>query len=39
MKNNRELLKYYASVSSNRWLMIKVFGILIAFFLLFILVS
>ena len=25
----RELLKYYASISSNRWLMIKVFGALI----------
>ncbi len=25
----RELLKYYASISSNRWLMIKVFGVLI----------
>jgi len=35
----RELLKYYASISSNRWLMLKVFGILIVFFLLFILVS
>ncbi|KAI0322166.1 t-SNARE [Amylostereum chailletii] len=35
----RELLKYYASVSSNRWLMLKVFGVLIVFFLIFILVS
>ncbi|GAA5991770.1 hypothetical protein JCM10908_001133 [Rhodotorula pacifica] len=34
-----ELLKYYASVSSNRWLMMKVFGVLIVFFLLFVLVS
>jgi syntaxin 5 len=25
----RELLKYYARVSSNRWLMIKCFGIII----------
>ena len=25
----RELLKYYASISSNRWLMIKIFGVLI----------
>lgn len=25
----RELLKYYASISSNRWLMIKIFGALI----------
>ncbi|KAN0060510.1 Integral membrane protein SED5 [Thecaphora frezii] len=29
----RELLKYYESVSSNRWLMLKIFGILIVFFL------
>lgn len=35
----RELLKYYASVSSNRWLMLKIFGVLIVFFLVFILVS
>jgi len=35
----RELLKYYASISSNRWLMLKVFGVLIVFFLVFILVS
>ncbi|KAK0233730.1 t-SNARE [Armillaria fumosa] len=35
----RELLKYYASISSNRWLMLKIFGVLIVFFLVFILVS
>ncbi|KAK7059181.1 Integral membrane protein SED5 [Paramarasmius palmivorus] len=35
----RELLKYYASISSNRWLMLKIFGVLIVFFLIFILVS
>ncbi|KLT41765.1 t-SNARE [Cutaneotrichosporon oleaginosum] len=35
----RELLKYYASISSNRWLMLKIFGVLIIFFLVFILVS
>ncbi|KAL9938030.1 hypothetical protein V8E36_002653 [Tilletia maclaganii] len=35
----RELLKYYASVSSNRWLMLKIFGVLIVFFLVFVLVS
>jgi len=35
----RELLKYYASISSNRWLMLKVFGVLIVFFLIFVLVS
>ena len=31
----RELLKYYTSISSNRWLMLKVFGILIVFVRLF----
>ncbi|KAJ6575359.1 t-SNARE [Mycena capillaripes] len=35
----RELLKYYASISSNRWLMVKIFGVLIVFFLVYILVS
>jgi len=35
----RELLKYYAGITSNRWLMLKVFGVLIVFFLVFILVS
>jgi syntaxin 5 len=27
----RELLKYYSNISSNRWLMLKVFGVLIVF--------
>eukprot|EP00051_Salpingoeca_urceolata_P015630 m.204031 g.204031 ORF g.204031 m.204031 type:complete len:296 (+) comp18459_c0_seq3:2544-3431(+) len=31
-----ELVKYMQSVSSNRWLMLKVFGILIFFFLVFV---
>jgi len=35
----KELLKYYSSISSNRWLMLKLFGVLIIFFLVFILVS
>ncbi|WFD34832.1 Integral membrane protein SED5 [Malassezia cuniculi] len=35
----RELLKYYTSISNNRWLMLKIFGVLIVFFLLFILIS
>ena len=35
----RELLKYFASVSSNRWLMVKMFGVLMIFFLLWVLVS
>lgn len=33
-----ELLKYFQSVTSNRWLMVKVFGVLIVFFIVFILV-
>ncbi|TFK77298.1 t-SNARE [Pluteus cervinus] len=36
---HRELLVYYAGIMNNRWLMLKVFGILIIFFLVFILVS
>jgi len=27
----RELLKYYARISSSRWLMLKIFGVLIVF--------
>ena len=29
----RELLKYYATITNNRWLMLKIFGVLIVFFL------
>lgn len=32
-----EILKYFQSVTSNRWLMIKIFGILIMFFIFFVL--
>ncbi|VEU24303.1 DEKNAAC105580 [Brettanomyces naardenensis] len=35
----RELLKYYNNISNNRWLMLKIFGILIVFFLLWVLIS
>jgi len=35
----RELLKYFAKVSSNRWLIVKMFGVLMIFFLLWVLVS
>ena len=35
----RELFKYFARVSSNRWLVIKMFGVLMIFFLLWVLVS
>ncbi|ORX46756.1 t-SNARE [Hesseltinella vesiculosa] len=35
MGAQRELLKYYTSISSNRWLIIKVFVTVIFFFLLF----
>jgi syntaxin 5 len=27
----KELLKYYANISNNRWLMLKLFGVLIIF--------
>merc|ERR1711970_1066836 len=33
---HNEILKYLQSVTSNRWLMIKIFGVLIFFFLLFV---
>lgn len=35
----RELLKYWGRVSSNRWLVVKMFGVLMIFFLLWVLVS
>ena len=31
-----ELLKYFQSVTSNRWLIIKIFFILIIFFIVFV---
>ncbi|XP_059616606.1 syntaxin-5 [Phlebotomus argentipes] len=31
-----EILKYFQSVSKNRWLMIKIFGVLIMFFIFFV---
>lgn len=31
-----ELLKYFQSVTNNRWLMIKIFAVLIIFFIIFI---
>lgn len=30
-----ELLRYFRSVSSNRWLMLKVFGVVLVFILIF----
>lgn len=36
---HRELLKYYARISSNRWLLIKLFGMLILFFFIWVVVS
>lgn len=38
MGAQRELLKYYTNISSNRWLMIKIFATIIFFFLLFTLI-
>ncbi|EMG46741.1 SED5 Integral membrane protein SED5 [Candida maltosa Xu316] len=35
----RELLKYYAHITSNRWLFLKIFGVLIIFFFIWVLVS
>lgn len=35
----RELLKYWSRVSSNRWLIAKMFGVLMIFFLLWVLVA
>jgi len=35
----QELLKYYASISSNRWLIMKVLAIVIFFFLVFVVVT
>lgn len=31
-----EILKYFQSVSSNRWLMIKIFLVLVVFFIIFV---
>ncbi|KAF7282656.1 hypothetical protein GWI33_002195 [Rhynchophorus ferrugineus] len=31
-----QIIKYFKSVSSNRWLMIKIFGVLIFFFIFFV---
>lgn len=31
-----EILKYFQSVTSNRWLMVKIFLILIVFFIIFV---
>ena len=33
---HNEILKYFQSVTSNRWLMIKVFGVLILCFIFFV---
>ncbi|KAJ3195465.1 cis-Golgi t-SNARE syntaxin [Irineochytrium annulatum] len=34
-----ELLKYFQNLSTNRWLMIKVFAVLVVFFLLFVIIT
>ena len=31
-----ELLKYFKGITSNRWLMIKIFAVVIVFFIIFI---
>ena len=35
----RELIKYWSRVSGNRWLIAKMFGVLMIFFLLWVLVA
>jgi syntaxin 5 len=35
----RELLKYWNRVSGNRWLVAKMFGVLMIFFLLWVLIA
>lgn len=35
----RELLKYYAHISNNRWLFLKIFGVMLFFFFLWVMVS
>jgi syntaxin 5 len=35
----RELLKYFNGISNNRWLFLKVFGVLLVFFILWIMVN
>ncbi|RKO94426.1 t-SNARE [Blyttiomyces helicus] len=34
-----QLLKYYQNISSNRWLMVKVFSVILVFFLMFVLMT
>jgi syntaxin 5 len=33
---HHELLKYFNNISKNRWLIIKIFGVLMAFFVFFV---
>ena len=35
----RELMKYWSRVSGNRWLVVKMFGVLMIFFLLWVLIA
>lgn len=35
----RELMKYFTSINNNRWMALKIFGILIVFFFLWVLVN
>lgn len=39
MGAQRELLKYFNNVSNNRWLYMKIFGVLLVFFILWIMVN
>ena len=31
-----ELLKYFKGITSNRWLMLKIFGVILVFFIFFV---
>jgi syntaxin 5 len=39
MGAQRELLKYFNNISNNRWLFLKIFGVLLVFFILWIIVN
>jgi len=36
LEGERQLLSYWQSISSNRWLMLKIFAVLIVFFIVFV---
>jgi len=36
LEGEKQLITYWQNISSNRWLMLKIFAVLIAFFLVFV---